>query len=115
MTTRYTKDHEWVRLEGDVATVGITPYAAEQLGDVVYVELPAAGASFAQWQAALQAVTYSNTSQDPNTADRIINITVNDGQPVNSASNTAVATVHITANNDAQVRQLVPRIVPFLP
>lgn len=48
MTTRYTKDHEWVRLEGDVATVGITPYAAEQLGDVVYVELPAAGASFTQ-------------------------------------------------------------------
>jgi glycine cleavage system H protein len=43
MTTRYTKDHEWVRLEGDVATVGITPYAAEQLGDVVYVELPNVG------------------------------------------------------------------------
>jgi glycine cleavage system H protein len=43
MTTRYTKDHEWVRLEGDVAVVGITPYAAEQLGDVVYVELPAVG------------------------------------------------------------------------
>jgi glycine cleavage system H protein len=43
MTTRYTKDHEWVRLEGDVAIVGITPYAAEQLGDVVYVELPGVG------------------------------------------------------------------------
>ncbi len=43
MTTRYTKDHEWVRLEGDVAVVGITPYAAEQLGDVVYVELPSIG------------------------------------------------------------------------
>ena len=46
MTTRYTKDHEWVRMEGDVAVVGITQYAAEQLGDVVYVELPNAGASF---------------------------------------------------------------------
>ncbi len=43
MITRYTKDHEWVRLEGDVASIGITPYAAEQLGDVVYVELPAVG------------------------------------------------------------------------
>ncbi|MGE0828298.1 MAG: glycine cleavage system protein GcvH [Hyphomonadaceae bacterium] len=43
MSTRYTKDHEWVRMEGDVAIVGITPYAAEQLGDVVYVELPAIG------------------------------------------------------------------------
>jgi glycine cleavage system H protein len=48
MTTRYTKDHEWVRIEGDVAVVGITPYAAEQLGDVVYVELPEKGKSFAQ-------------------------------------------------------------------
>ena len=38
--TKYTKDHEWVRVEGGVATVGITAYAAEQLGDVVFVELP---------------------------------------------------------------------------
>jgi len=42
-TTRYTKDHEWVRLEGDIATFGITAYAAEQLGDVVFVELPEVG------------------------------------------------------------------------
>jgi len=47
MSTRYTKDHEWVRMDGDVAVIGITPYAAEQLGDVVYVELPAIGKSFA--------------------------------------------------------------------
>ena len=40
---RYTKDHEWVRREGDSATVGITDYAQNQLGDVVYVELPAIG------------------------------------------------------------------------
>ena len=40
---RFTKDHEWVDLVGDVATVGITNYAAEQLGDVVFVELPAIG------------------------------------------------------------------------
>ncbi len=41
--TRYTKDHEWVRIDGAVATVGITAYAAEQLGDVVFVELPKVG------------------------------------------------------------------------
>jgi glycine cleavage system H protein len=41
--TRYTDQHEWVRVEGDEATVGITKYAAEQLGDVVFVEVPAAG------------------------------------------------------------------------
>ena len=41
--TRYTDQHEWVRLDGGEATVGITKYAAEALGDVVFVELPAAG------------------------------------------------------------------------
>jgi glycine cleavage system H protein len=40
---RYTRDHEWVRLDGEEAVVGITEYAAEQLGDIVFVELPAAG------------------------------------------------------------------------
>jgi len=40
---RYTKDHEWVEVKGDIATVGITDYAQNHLGDVVYVELPAAG------------------------------------------------------------------------
>ena len=40
---RFTKDHEWVELNGDVATVGITAYAAQQLGDVVFVEVPEAG------------------------------------------------------------------------
>src|ERR1043166_5624352 len=43
MSVKYTKEHEWVRLEGDVAVCGISAYAAEKLGDVVYVELPAEG------------------------------------------------------------------------
>ena len=43
MTTRYTKDHEWVRLEGDVATIGITEHAQEALGDIVFIELPEVG------------------------------------------------------------------------
>ncbi len=42
---RFTKDHEWVELNGDVATIGITAYAAEQLGDVVFVETPEVGRS----------------------------------------------------------------------
>ncbi len=46
---RYTKDHEWVRVDGDVATVGITEYAASQLGDIVFVELPDAGKSLDQF------------------------------------------------------------------
>ena len=40
---RFTKDHEWVRLDGDLAVIGITDYAQSQLGDVVYVELPEIG------------------------------------------------------------------------
>lgn len=43
MTRKYTEDHEWVEIAGDIATVGITDYAQQQLGDVVFVELPAAG------------------------------------------------------------------------
>ncbi|MFZ4071712.1 MAG: glycine cleavage system protein GcvH [Caulobacterales bacterium] len=45
---KYTKDHEWVRIEGDIAVCGITTYATEQLGDVVYVELPKIGLAVAQ-------------------------------------------------------------------
>ncbi len=42
-TTYFTNDHEWIRVEGNIATVGITNYAQEQLGDLVFVELPAVG------------------------------------------------------------------------
>lgn len=43
MTVKYSKDHEWVKVEGGIATIGITDHAQEQLGDVVFVELPAPG------------------------------------------------------------------------
>ena len=46
---RYTKDHEWVRVQGDEATIGITAYAADQLGDIVFVELPDVGRSLEQF------------------------------------------------------------------
>lgn len=45
---KYTKEHEWVRLEGDLARVGITDYAQKQLGDVVYLELPDVGRTLAK-------------------------------------------------------------------
>ncbi len=48
MTVRFTKDHEWIRIEGDLGVVGITDYAQKQLGDIVYVELPVVGAKFAK-------------------------------------------------------------------
>ena len=45
---KFTAEHEWLNIEGGVATVGITAYAAEQLGDLVFVELPDVGASFSK-------------------------------------------------------------------
>lgn len=48
MTMKFTKDHEWIRIDGETATVGITDHAAEQLGDVVFVELPEIGKAFSQ-------------------------------------------------------------------
>ena len=46
---RYTKDHEWVRVDGDTATIGVTDFAASQLGDVVFVDLPVAGKTVEQF------------------------------------------------------------------
>ncbi|MCX7631445.1 MAG: glycine cleavage system protein GcvH [Geminicoccaceae bacterium] len=48
MTTYYTKDHEWIRVEGSIGTVGVSEHAQEQLGDVVYVELPELGRNVKQ-------------------------------------------------------------------
>src|SRR5476651_1101606 len=52
MTTLFTPDHEWLRIEGDVATIGVTDYAQSQLGDVVFVELPKVGRSLKKAEAA---------------------------------------------------------------
>ncbi len=52
-TTYFTEDHEWLRVEGGVATVGITDYAQEQLGDLVFVELPEAGRALSKGDAAV--------------------------------------------------------------
>ena len=49
----YTEDHEWLRVEGDIATVGITDYAQEQLGDLVFVELPETGRTLAKGDTAV--------------------------------------------------------------
>ena len=52
-TTYYSEDHEWIRVDGGIATVGITDYAQEQLGDLVFVELPAAGRKLAKGDVAV--------------------------------------------------------------
>ena len=52
MTIKYTEDHEWLKIDGDMAIVGITVHAQDALGDVVFVELPAVGTTFAQKETA---------------------------------------------------------------
>lgn len=52
MTTLFTTDHEWLKIEGDVATIGVTDYAQSQLGNVVFVELPKVGRSLKKAEAA---------------------------------------------------------------
>ena len=52
MTTKYTEDHEWLKIDGDIATIGITVHAQDALGDVVFVDLPEVGALFAQKETA---------------------------------------------------------------
>lgn len=52
MTVKYTEDHEWLKIDGDFATVGITVHAQDALGDVVFVDLPAVGATLAQKETA---------------------------------------------------------------
>jgi glycine cleavage system H protein len=63
----YTRDHEWVKVEDEVATVGITTYASEQLGDVVYVELPQAGRQVKKGEAAavVESVKAANDVYSP--------------------------------------------------
>ena len=58
---RYSKTHEWVRVDGDTATIGITDYAQEELGDIVFLELPEVGRSLQQEQifGAVESVNWS--------------------------------------------------------
>ena len=55
---KFTDDHEWLKIEGDVATVGITQHATEQLGDLVFVELPEAGAEVEPFMVTVAAMPF---------------------------------------------------------
>jgi len=88
---RYTKDHEWVRLEGDTVTVGITAYAQEQLGDVVYVELPEVGRQVEQGKemAVVESVKAASEVYAPISGEVV-------------AVNTQLSDTPATVNEDAQ-------------
>ena len=63
MTMKYTKDHEWIKVEGDIATIGITKHAADALGELVYVELPKVGNKYNKGDAAV-VVESSKSASD---------------------------------------------------
>jgi len=88
---RYSKDHEWVKVDGDTATVGITHYAQEQLGDVVFVELPEVGKKVEQGKelATVESVKAASEVYAPISGEVV---------EVNSALSDAPATV----NEEAQ-------------
>jgi glycine cleavage system H protein len=88
---RYTKDHEWIRLDGDVAAVGITTYAQSQLGDVVFVDLPKVGTRVAKGEeaAVVESVKAASEIYAPASGEVVA---------VNETLETAPATV----NQDAE-------------
>ena len=79
--TRYTEDHEWAELDGDVLTIGITEYAQSQLGDIVYVELPDVGRTLDQGEetAVVESVKAAGDVKSPVTGEVIeVNDVLND-------------------------------------
>ena len=91
MTTRYTKEHEWIRLDGDTAVVGITEHAQSQLGDVVFVELPEIGKSVAAGDeaAVVESVKAASEIYAPASGEVV-------------AVNAALADTPATVNEDAE-------------
>lgn len=87
--TKYSEDHEWVNVDGDVATVGITDYAQGALGDVVFIELPQVGASFAKGDevAVVESVKAASEIYAPVTGEIVaVNETLEDApETVNSS------------------------------
>ena len=93
MSVKYTEDHEWITVDGDVATVGITVYAAEQLGDVVFVELPEIGKAVAKGDefAVVESVKAASEVYSPVTGE------ITDA---NSVLNDTPETVNASAEGD---------------
>jgi glycine cleavage system H protein len=111
MTTLYTKDHEWVRIDGSTATVGITAYAAEQLGDVVFVELPAIGKQVTKGgeAAVVESVKAASEVYAPLTGEVIAVNSELEGEPakVNAEPTGAGWFVKLKLSNTAELKDLM--------
>ena len=83
MTVKYTRDHEWIKVEGDTATIGITQHAQEQLGDVVFVELPKVGKALTKGgeAAVVESVKAASEVYAPVTGEVVAVNTALEGDP----------------------------------
>ncbi|MFZ5617516.1 MAG: glycine cleavage system protein GcvH [Pseudomonadota bacterium] len=111
MTVKYTKDHEWVRIEGATATVGISTHAAEQLGDVVFVELPAVGKKFKKGDdmAVVESVKAASDVYAPISGEviEVNQAIVDDPAKVNGDPQGAAWFVKLKPSNPAEANELM--------
>lgn len=111
MTVRYTKDHEWVRIDGDVAVIGISAHAAEQLGDIVFVELPAVGKKFAKGDdmAVVESVKAASDVYAPISGEvvEINQAIVDDPSKVNADAGGAAWFVKLKPSNPSEANDLM--------
>ena len=111
METFYTKEHEWVKINGNVATVGISGYAANQLGDVTFVELPQVGKTVKQFDvlAAIESVKAASDIYAPvsGTVTKI-NETLDDRpEVVNESAEDAAWIASVEMSNPAELKNLM--------
>ena len=111
MTVKYTEDHEWVKAEGDVYVVGISAHAAEQLGDVVFVELPEAGKTFAKGDemAVVESVKAASDVYAPISGEIVAanSAIVDDPSQVNADPQGAAWFIKIKASNPSELDALM--------
>lgn len=111
MTVKYTEDHEWVKAEGDAYVIGISAHAAEQLGDVVFVELPEVGKTFAKGDemAVVESVKAASDVYAPISGDivEVNNAIVDEPAKVNEDPQGGAWFVKIKPSNSAELDALM--------
>lgn len=111
MTVKYTEDHEWLKSEGDIYVIGVSTHAAEQLGDVVFVELPEVGKTFAKGDemAVVESVKAASDVYAPISGDvvEVNNAIVDEPAKVNEDPQGAAWFVKIKPSNPAEIDALM--------
>lgn len=113
MTVKYSKDHEWVTVENGVATIGITNHAQEQLGDVVFVELPAIGRKVAAHEqaAVVESVKAASEVYVPVSGEVVAVNNELEGDPalVNREAESSAWFMKVKLSNPAELDELMDR------